>query len=57
MVHDLGQDARSFDERLTDARVVGAGVEQDAVELQARADFDVAVIDLDNVSFTDPVLP
>ena len=47
---------QALDDRLAKAGVVPVLVEQDAVELQARARLGVAVVHRQEFSFTDPVL-
>src|SRR5262249_43609219 len=56
VINHLGDNAHALDEGLADARVVAVLVEQDAVELDARALFLVAVVDGDKVAFADPIL-
>jgi hypothetical protein len=53
----FAKDPHAFQDRLANARVLTTLIEQDAIELQPGAYLDLAVVYLDSVSLTDPVLP
>src|SRR5438046_2832067 len=56
VIDHFTENSGAFDDRLADQRLAAAGVQQNAVELQARADFSLTVIELYHIPFADPVL-
>ena len=56
MIHDLADDAHAIEGRLADSEIALILIKQDAVELEARADVGVPVIQPDDVSFAYAIL-
>jgi hypothetical protein len=57
VIDHVGNDAVALNERLTDQEALVPLVEQNPVKNDAVADVGVAVIDLDDISLADSILP
>ena len=56
VIHNLADNSHALDSRLADAEIAFVLIEQDPVELQARADVGVSVIEPYDVSFAYAIL-